>query len=246
MSAAPSTLGRRDRKKEATRLAIEDAAWALFAERGYAATTVEDITERADIAPRTFFRYFPSKEAVLYGDPRPTLDAFRAALVSRPDGEDPYTAVRTAFGVVAAAVTQTRERCLLRHDILSEHGGRQMEDRFGALTVAREVLTETIAERLATSPDDSRPRLLAEILITVMNIAYARWIDQGATDDLNSIVGATFDTLAQLTNPGQTNDHLEVAKPSASGRRSTRDGPLPQGLPRRPSSGRRAAVRRDR
>lgn len=56
---------RRERKKEETRRRIFEAAVSLFRERGFQATTVDDITERADVARGTFFNYFPRKEAVL-------------------------------------------------------------------------------------------------------------------------------------------------------------------------------------
>ena len=62
-------VGRRSRKKRQTRVAIEDAAIALFVEQGYEATTVEEITERADVSTTTFFRYFPSKAEVLLSRP---------------------------------------------------------------------------------------------------------------------------------------------------------------------------------
>jgi len=59
------TISRRERKKKETRRRLLDAAMELFREQGYSATTVEDITEHADVAKGTFFNYFPSKEALL-------------------------------------------------------------------------------------------------------------------------------------------------------------------------------------
>ena len=77
----------RERKKSATRRAIEDAAWELFSERGYAETSVDEIAERAGVAPRTFFRYFPTKEAVLYGEADEALAALADEFRSRPADE---------------------------------------------------------------------------------------------------------------------------------------------------------------
>ena len=58
-------ISRRERKKEETRQRLLSASLELFHEQGYSATTVEDITDRADVAKGTFFNYFPSKEALL-------------------------------------------------------------------------------------------------------------------------------------------------------------------------------------
>jgi AcrR family transcriptional regulator len=60
-----TTISRRERKKKETRQRLLSAAMELFREQGYTATTVEDITDRADVAKGTFFNYFPSKEALL-------------------------------------------------------------------------------------------------------------------------------------------------------------------------------------
>ena len=60
-----SKLSRRERKKLETRQALLEAAWALFHDKGFHDTTIEEITDRADVAKGTFFNYFPSKEGVL-------------------------------------------------------------------------------------------------------------------------------------------------------------------------------------
>jgi AcrR family transcriptional regulator len=62
---AEAPEGRRERKRRQTRERIEQAAMALFLERGFDATTIEDITEAADVSKRSFFDYFPSKEDVV-------------------------------------------------------------------------------------------------------------------------------------------------------------------------------------
>jgi AcrR family transcriptional regulator len=67
MTTSPPA-GLRERKKAKTRAAIREAAMTLFEQQGYASTTVEQIAEAAEVSPSTFFRYFPTKEAVVVTD----------------------------------------------------------------------------------------------------------------------------------------------------------------------------------
>ena len=77
----------RERKKLATRRSLRRVALDLVAERGFAHVTVEDIAEAADVSPRTFFNYFPSKEAALFGADPERVAALRERVVREAPGE---------------------------------------------------------------------------------------------------------------------------------------------------------------
>jgi AcrR family transcriptional regulator len=79
--SVPDPQGLRERKKLQTRLAIRREAFRLFDEQGYANTTIDQIAEAADVSPRTFYRYFGIKEALLLSDDQisPIVEAFAAA-----------------------------------------------------------------------------------------------------------------------------------------------------------------------
>jgi AcrR family transcriptional regulator len=98
----PPRPGLRERKKAKTRAAIQEQAMRLFRERGYEATTVEQIAEAAEVSPSTFFRYFPTKEAVvMYDVLDPILiEAFRR----QPPGLSPIQALRNGMREVFDAL----------------------------------------------------------------------------------------------------------------------------------------------
>src|SRR4051794_24762431 len=98
-------MGLRERKKERTRRTIEDAAFALFAERGYSATTVADIAAAADIAPRTFFAYSPSKEDVVFAHFDGLTATLQAHLAARGPKETTFDALRTWIGELLEETT---------------------------------------------------------------------------------------------------------------------------------------------
>ena len=78
----------RARKKAATEAALQESALSLFAQKGYDATTIEEIVADADVSRRTFFRYFGSKEEVIFKGTSNDFDTFRQLLREQPEGKD--------------------------------------------------------------------------------------------------------------------------------------------------------------
>jgi AcrR family transcriptional regulator len=160
-------MGLRERKKEQTRRAIEDAAFRLFAERGFQATTVADIAEAADVAPRTFFSYFPSKEDVLFADFDVTFDALAARLRGRPPDESTFDALRAWIAGLLPDLEADEQREALRHRLCSEHESiaaheRHLMARFEA------IIAESVAADLGDAPTDLRPRMIAAVAIAAL------------------------------------------------------------------------------
>jgi AcrR family transcriptional regulator len=154
--------GLREKKKEQTREAIVAGALKLFDMHGYEHTTIAGIAAAADISPRTFFAYFPSKEHVLFAEFDADHAAFVAHLAARPDGENALDAMRSWIverfaGEDEAALhaEKKRRRCTIEaNEDLAAHE-RALMARFEA------TLAEAIAVDLDANPDDLQPRLIA-------------------------------------------------------------------------------------
>jgi AcrR family transcriptional regulator len=145
-----TAMGLRERKKEKTRLAILDAAVDLFLEQGYDSTTVEQIAGSVDVSPRTFFRYFTSKDhlALWFHDhgEEIMLETFRA----RPTDEPPFTslthALRAVMRDVELSTPEDTARFLKLRRLLDENPrlvglsfarGTETEQRLAAEVAAR-------------------------------------------------------------------------------------------------------------
>src|SRR5436190_20548535 len=95
-------LGLRERKKQRTRRLVMDITLRLFAEKGFDATTVEEICAEAEISPSTFFRYFRTKEAAAFPDEEERIAVVETALRERPPDEPLHKTIRrSALTLVA-------------------------------------------------------------------------------------------------------------------------------------------------
>jgi AcrR family transcriptional regulator len=151
-----SKLGLRERKKLQTRATIERMALKLFVERGYDQTTLADIAEAADVAPRTIFAYFDSKEDILLGKESGFLDTLKRQLDERPAGTTTVDALRQFL----ACIEPPDESALLRKQVINTNPGLQTKMR-GRHAQLEPMLADSIAKDLGAGPGDIRPLLIA-------------------------------------------------------------------------------------
>jgi AcrR family transcriptional regulator len=157
--------GLRERKKARTRAAIQAAALELFERDGYTATTVDQIAERAEVSPATFFRYFPTKEDVVLHDRYDPL--LIAAFRSQPPELSPIAALRRTLRSVfhslpADEFARERHRATLIISV-PELRARALDQ----LATSLEPFTQVVAERTGRAIDDPEVRALTGAVLGV-------------------------------------------------------------------------------
>ncbi len=188
-------LNRRERKKLRTRDAIEDAAWRLFVDQGYDETTVEDIADAVDISPRTFFRYFESKEAVLFGDWRAMLDQVTGYILARPPDESPIVCMREVALAVASAMEAEGPKTLQRKQLAGAACKVGDYEREVMQPAMEEAVAGAIAQRLGVDPGDLKTKVYASVSLAALITAKHHWVAIGGSESLYALVQQAFDLL---------------------------------------------------
>lgn len=193
-------LGRRERKKQETRDALESTAWRLFQRKGYDETTVEDITEAVDVSTRTFFRYFDSKEAVLFGDWRSGLEQVSELISARPPEEPPLTVLFEVSQRLVQLGRPDEERLLMRK-ALTERSRKIGDYERNVIGPEMErVVTEALAVRLGVDRDsDPRPALYAAVAVAAWNAARKIWMSSDGRQSMSELLRQAFDSLKVTT-----------------------------------------------
>jgi AcrR family transcriptional regulator len=186
----------RDRKKERTRLAIQDAALGLFVEKGFEATTVDEIAERAEVSKATFFRYFATKGEVVFGDVGDPYEGLRAAIVERPAGEDDVTAVRHAVQQDWTRTLDPRRTARQARAANTSPLLRGLSFDLGVKWQA--AISTALAERHGLATPDRRCWLVAGVSFAVLSNAVNAWTHDDARGDLAATIGHSFDLLTEV------------------------------------------------
>jgi AcrR family transcriptional regulator len=183
----------RERKKLATRRALRRVALDLVAERGFVNVTVEDIAEGADVSPRTFFNYFPSKEAALFGADPERVVALRERIAHGAPGETALEALRVVLVDEARALARELadlggDPAAWLHRMKAVNVDPHLRAAQGTrLALVERVLTDALTERLGADPEhDPYPALLATSF----------WARSGGAVPLDQLTDMAFQALA--------------------------------------------------
>jgi AcrR family transcriptional regulator len=186
--------GLRERKKEQTRDALVRAALRLFAKRGFDQVTVEEIAASCDVSPRTFFRYFASKEDVLFAEG----DRYRLRLMESLAEQGPnvvaFDALEIAMRDVAGEFAGERDTKKVRHRIVMATPSLQTR-----ATERQQGWERDMAELLRSSGRAKRMsdidlRLLVAATTTAFRVACDAWLEHDSAD-LNTVLRAAFARL---------------------------------------------------
>jgi AcrR family transcriptional regulator len=209
MSNGCEGLGLRERKRIATRRAIELAVLKLTAERGFDRVTIDDIGHAAEISPRTFFNYFATKDEALVGD-IPTLPD--GVAVEKFVAAGPHSSILGGLGeLFAASVDKTnddREIYLLRKAVMKEHP-HLIGLRIATMRRFEETVQEIVERRLSRdhAAFDSDAEQLADRALLVTLVAFSglrhawqRWTEADDSIPLSDRVRASFRDLIEVIN----------------------------------------------
>lgn len=160
---------------------IEQAAFRLFTEHGFAGTTMDAIATELGVGKRTLFRYFPSKNDIPWGQFEPTLQEFRDLLAAIPEDLPLADAVHRGvldfnrFPADAQPSHRDRMRLILTTPELRAHSVLRYAEW-------REVIAEYVAERTGQRTGDLLPQLIGQVALAQALTAYQVWLDTEDTD----------------------------------------------------------------
>ncbi len=182
------SLPLRERKKLRTRRALADAALRLFAEKGFDATTIDELADEAEVSKSTFFRFFAAKEAVAIEAEVELWTAYLSALAERPFTGTVLAGLHDTLAAAATGLDASWDEQFLatRRLIASEPALLAYVQHYRA-TVKGQV-ADCLAAKLGLDPDDLRLHILAELAIAAWSIAGRAWVRGGGRGGRGALI----------------------------------------------------------
>ena len=177
------------------RMRLQEAAFALYSERGYEDTTVAQIAERAGLTKRTFFRHFADKREVLFWGAQLLEQQMVAGIEAAPASASALGLIGAALDAAAVQFEEVREAAGQRHRIITSSPELQERELIKAASLAA-TMARALRER---GLGDTAADLAAHTAITVMRISYGQWVDDPQRRPFEQIAKEALAQLRELT-----------------------------------------------
>ena len=189
------------RRRLRARVAIAQVAVRLFAERGYAATSTEQVAAAADVSRSTLFRYFTDKDDLVFALEDELLAAVTTAVHAAAPGQSPWAALRQATSSLAGQVAVLREVLLAREQVIATSPALQAR---GAAKHRRweTTLAQALLDSYSLDPVDAA--LLAKLTVACFEVAQQRWLQAGLAGPpgLAELLHEAFHRIPSLVDDG--------------------------------------------
>jgi AcrR family transcriptional regulator len=174
---------------------LEQAALALYGERGFENTTVAEIAARAGVTERTFFRHFADKREVLFWGAGALQELLVSVVASAPDSAAPIDAVEAALEAAGALLQERREHSRQRQAVIAANAELRERELIKLASLAS-ALADALRRRGVAGPAAS---LTAEAGIAVFRVAFERWVTEPKQPDLPQLIRESLDELRAVT-----------------------------------------------
>jgi AcrR family transcriptional regulator len=174
---------------------LEQAALALYIQRGFDQTTVAEIAKRVGLTERTFFRHFADKREVLFWGAGALQELLVGAVASAPDSATPMEAIAAALAAAGTLLQERRDSARQRHAVIAANVELQERELIKLASLAS-ALADALRRRGVADPAAS---LAAEAGVAVFRVAFEHWINETNRRDLSQIIRDSLDALKAVT-----------------------------------------------
>ena len=189
----PMPVDLAERKRRAVRGELSEVALGLLTDRTFETLTIDDIAAAAGVSRRTFFRYFSSKEDVVFAFLDQWAVRLAADIVARPADENPVQAVQTSFRQLTAAYDN---RALALVKLVRETPSLQQQERINRDHL-RLAVVSALAERLGMDAErDMRPQILATIAFAPLDAAMFSWFGNRSNEEVGHLLDEALEAFA--------------------------------------------------
>jgi AcrR family transcriptional regulator len=197
-----SSLSLRERQRWVAQSTIEETALRLFLQQGYERTSIQDIAGAVKMSPRTFFRYFASKDEVLLGPMRAAQQEALHALQSVPAASTPDEALRAMLMLLARRYEEQRDRFVLRYQVVMQSPSIAALFLF-TFVEAEPAISQALYTHLEAATDRNEIRFLVALHMAALRVAIEEWLEREDNAEFHGdLLGILTNRLDHLSSLG--------------------------------------------